>query len=324
MILNCETKNKLNIYKIFLLFLSFFLFLILILPIGFYKDKFDKNFDYINYENEIITERMKNESGWILTLNETKIINGLIRKLKPKNLLEIGVARGGSSILILNAIKDFPDSKLVSIDIREKFFGNKEKKTGFLVNEKFPELANKWTLFLGDWPYKFLPKLNLKFDFLFLDSAHVIPGEVMNLIEIFPFLEENAIIVLHDITWHFFPAYNTKFNIFDSKVMPSQIFLMSSLIGEKILWPEGTNSFINLGVVCLSKNQKKYYMDYFLLLMNIWQYLPTNEQLEGLRKFIIKYYDNKVLLRIFDFSVEKNIKFFKNLNENKFKCYKYE
>ena len=92
------------------------------------KSKFDKNFDYINYENEIITERIKNESGWLLALNDASIINGLIRKLKPKNLLEIGVARGGSSILILNAIKDFPDSRLVSIDIREQFFGNKEKK----------------------------------------------------------------------------------------------------------------------------------------------------------------------------------------------------
>lgn len=324
MILKYDTNNKLNIYKIFLLFLSCSLFFIFLLPFGVYKTKFDKNFDYINYENEIITERMKNESGWIMALNDASMINGLIRKLKPKNLLEIGVARGGSSILILNAIKDFPDSRLVSIDIREQFFGNMTKKTGYLVKEKFPELANKWTLFLGDWPYKFLPKLNLKFEFVFLDSAHVIPGEVMNLIEIFPFLEENAIIVLHDITWHFFPVYNTNFNIFDSKVMPSQIFLMSSLIGEKILLPEGTNSFINIGVVCLSKNQKKYFMNYFLLLMNIWQYLPTNEQLDGLRKFIIKYYDNKLFLRIFDFSVEKNIKFFQNLKENKYECYKHQ
>ena len=297
---------------------------IFILPFRVDKTKFDKNFDYINYENEIITERIKNESGWKLALNDALMINGLIRKLKPKNLLEIGVARGGSSILILNAIKDFPDSRLVSIDIREQFFGNREKKTGYLVKEKFPELANKWTLFLGDLPYKFLPKLNLKFDFLFLDSAHVIPGEVMNLIEIFPFLKENAIIVLHDITWHFFPVYKTIYNIFDSKVMPSQIFLMSSLIGEKILLPEGDNNFINIGVVCLSKNQKKYYLDYFLLLMNLWQYLPSNEQLYGLREYIKKYYDNKIFLRIFDFTVEKNKIFFKNLKENKYQCYKHD
>ena len=321
---NYETKNKLKIHKIILLFLCSSLFAIFIFLFRVDNAKFDKNFDYINYENEIITERIKNESGWILSLNDASMINGLIRKLKPKNLLEIGVARGGSSILILNAIKDFPDSRLVSIDIKEQFFGNRQKKTGYLVKEKFPELANKWTLFLGDLPYKFLPKLNLKFDFLFLDSAHVIPGEVMNLIEVLPFLQENAIIVLHDIIWHFFRAFKTNYNIFDSKVMPSQIFLISSLIGEKILLPEGDNSFINIGVVCLSKNQKKYYLNYFLLLMNIWQYLPTNEQLDGLREFIKKYYDNKIFLRIFDFTVEKNKIFFKNLKENKYKCYKHK
>ncbi len=41
--------------------------------------------------------------------------------------------------------------------------------------------------------------------------------------------------------------------------------------------------------------------------MNIWQYLPTNEQLDGLREFIKKYYDNRIFLRIFDYTVEKKI-----------------
>ena len=71
--------------------------------------KFDKNFDYIHYENDFITEKMKNDAGWHLTLDHAYLINGLIRKYKPKNRLEIGVARGGSAILILNAIKDIPN-----------------------------------------------------------------------------------------------------------------------------------------------------------------------------------------------------------------------
>ena len=74
------------------------------------------NFDYFNYENDIITQKIINESYWLLTLEHAYLINGLIRKHKPKNCLEIGVANGGSSILILNAIKDFPESILISID----------------------------------------------------------------------------------------------------------------------------------------------------------------------------------------------------------------
>ena len=49
------------------------------------------------------------------------------------------------------------------------------KQTGYRVKKYFPELANKWKLFTGDLPHKFLVKLNTKFDFLFLDTAHMAP-----------------------------------------------------------------------------------------------------------------------------------------------------
>ena len=76
---------------------------------------------------------MKKEAGWFLTLEHVDLINGLIRRYKPKHYLEIGVARSGSAIVILNAIKDIPDSSLVSIDINNYYFGNRTKKTGYLV-----------------------------------------------------------------------------------------------------------------------------------------------------------------------------------------------
>lgn len=64
---------------------------------------------------------MIKKSSWLMSLDVAYLINGLIRKHKPKNCLEIGVAKGGSSILILNAIKDLPDSRLVSIDLFTEF-----------------------------------------------------------------------------------------------------------------------------------------------------------------------------------------------------------
>jgi predicted O-methyltransferase YrrM len=135
--------------------------------------------------------------------NQSYFINVLIRKFKPKNCLEIGVANGGSSILILNAIKDIPDSCLISLDLNTKLFTDKSKKTGYRVNQYFPELTKNWKLFTGQQPHKFLIKLNMKFDFVFLDTAHYAPGEILNFIELLPFLNENAIFVLHDLLYHF-------------------------------------------------------------------------------------------------------------------------
>ena len=292
--------------------------MILILTFGnsFNNKIFDNNFDYVHYENEIITEKIMKDSDWLLELNHAYLINGLIRKHRPKNCLEIGVGNGGSSVLILNAIKDFSESSLVSIDLYT--WKNKTKKLGYIVEEKFPELTNKWKLFLGNMSSKILSKLNIKYDFLFLDSAHVTPGEYFNIIEALPFLKENAIIVLQYIVWHFYKILKTE--IQSTKLIhPTQINLMSTLIGKKILLKSNTNTLLNIGVVFLDKNQKKYYLNYFLLLLNVWSYMPTDKQLEELRKFIIKYYNNSLFLRIYDNAVDFNKRIFNKLNKEEIK-----
>ena len=292
--------------------------MIILLTFGnsFNNKIFDNNFDYVHYENDIITEKIIKDSDWLLELNHAYLINGLIRKHKPKSCLEIGVGNGGSSVLILNAIKDFSESSLVSIDLYT--WKNKTKKLGYIVEEKFPELTNKWKLFLGNMSSKILSKLNLKYDFLFLDSAHVTPGEYFNIIEVLPFLKENAIIVLHDIVWHFYKILKTDIQS-NQLIHPTQINLMSTLIGKKILLKSNTNTLLNIGAVFLDKNQKKYYLNYFLLLLNVWSYMPTDKQLEDLREFIIKYYNNSLFLRIYDNAVDFNKRIFKKLNKKEIK-----
>lgn len=262
---------------------------------------YDVNFDYSNFERNIITEKMIKNAEWQLTIEEVYFINGLIRKNKPKNCLEIGVASGGSSILILNAIKDFSNSFLVSLDLNTQNCKNHLLKTGYKM-DFFPELANKWSLYTGDLPSKFLDNLNKKFDFAFIDSAHESPGEILNLIEILPFLNEHAIIVVHDIFWHFNrkappPPKEIKFS-------PSCIYLMSILYGDKVLIKNKELS--NIGAVFLYKNQKNHYLDYFLLLNGFWEYMPTEEQINNIRKFIKKYYKNDLYLKLFDNSVYYN------------------
>ena len=49
----------------------------------------------------------------------------------------------------------------------------------------------------------------------------------------------------------------------------------------------------NIGAVFLYPNQKAHYLNYFLLLMNFWEYIPKDEQINDLRNFIKKYYKKK-------------------------------
>lgn len=264
------------------------------------KNNFDVNFRYDNYQNNLITDKMKQKAKWVLNINDAKFINGLIRKLKPQNCLEIGVAYGGSAILILNAIKDIKNSCLVSLDLYNIFLN---KKIGYRVNKYFPELAKNWKLFTGNQPHKFLVKLNMKFDFLFLDSIHVPPGEILNFIEALPFLNENAIVVIHDILWHLY---------IKNKIYPSNINLFPAIYGDKLLLRKEDGYIGNFGAVILYPNQKSHFLNYFLLLLNFWQYMPTDNQINDLRIFIKKYYNNSFYLRLFNIAVDKNKFYSKN------------
>lgn len=240
------------------------------------------------------------------------MINGIIRKLKPKNCLEIGVAEGGSAILILNALKDIKNSRLVSLDVSTKLYINQSLNTGYRVKEYFPELMNHWQLFTGEQPHIFLEKLNLTFDFLFLDTVHLTPGELINFIEALPFLKDKAIVVLHDIMFHL-PTnryYNPKF----VKYHPSQIFLMTSLIGEKILIREQDNNYDNIGAVFLYPNQKKHYLNYFLLLLTPWEYMPIEKHIKQLQIFIQKYYRDKIYIDLFNKAVQENVIYINQFN----------
>jgi hypothetical protein len=78
-------------------------------------------------------------------------------------------------ILLLNAIKDIQGSILISLDLSTQLRTKHSKKSGYKVNQYFPELAKKWKLFTGQQLHKFLIKLNMKFGFVFLDNAHSAP-----------------------------------------------------------------------------------------------------------------------------------------------------
>ena len=42
------------------------------------KLKYDSNIKYEDYDKEIITDRIKKNSGWIIGLNEAQFINGIL------------------------------------------------------------------------------------------------------------------------------------------------------------------------------------------------------------------------------------------------------
>ena len=98
---------------------------------------------------------------------------------------------------------------------------------------------------------------------------------------------------------HFWTVTNTK-------SYPSCISLIPALYGDKVLVYRRAEHISNMGVVFLYPNQEEHYLDYFLLLMNFWEYIPTDQQINDLRLFIQKYYKDNQYINIFDTAVREN------------------
>ena len=149
---------------------------------------------------------------------------------------------------------------------------------------------------------EYIEKIGNNIDMALIDTAHFEPGEILDFLIILPFLNENAIIIIHDIAnqitrsetrneWAPYIIYN---GIRGKKYLPS---------GKAILKQD-------IGAIKLESNQKRYYHDYFRLLGGQWQYFPKEIHINLFRNFFKKYYDEDCLI-MFEEAVSFNRKFVK-------------
>ena len=115
----------------------------------------------------------------LMDKTERYFLNGIIRSLKPKKILEVGVHNGGGSAIILNAISDIDGAKLYSMDYAVQSYTEKEKLTGFLVTEQFPQFMDKWQLFCGGDCSRYLENVGGDIDLLVLDTVHIHPSKFL-------------------------------------------------------------------------------------------------------------------------------------------------
>jgi predicted O-methyltransferase YrrM len=226
--------------------------------------------------------------------SEQRFLNDLILKFQPKKVLEIGIAAGSSSVILLNALQNTPNTKLISVDYATQYYRDPTKKSGFIV-DSYPRLKENWRLYTGGLISNFTTEIGGDIDFCFIDTMHSMPGEVMDFLAIFPSLKENATVVLHDTSLHTWGDW------------PDAIatgLLASALSGEKIVLKEFDNvffhhimkknvemTFSNIAAIVLDKNQKERIWDIFNLLTQRWSYMPTADDLNSFRSVLEKHYD---------------------------------
>jgi predicted O-methyltransferase YrrM len=92
-----------------------------------------------------------------------KIITGIIQKYKPRNILEVGTLYGYSAILMADTLNG-ANGKVITIEI-DKPIADIARK-----NISDADLTDKIDVIVGN-ALDVIPRLNSKFDLLFLDAA---------------------------------------------------------------------------------------------------------------------------------------------------------
>ena len=257
----------------------------------------------------------------IMEDSERRFINGLIRWYEPESILEIGVHRGGGTVNILNAISD-RDAELVSIDQAEICLATEwqpeswwgvEWGTKIMVGDNVARSgvrADKWRLITGREPSEALEELDLRFDFCVIDTDHRHPVESLNFLCVLPFLNDGAIVVLHDTTLYL--------NFAAEQCFANRI-LMMTVCADKLEPINSTLSFTgypNIVAFQVTPATRKYVRNVFDSLMLPWEEVSVNTA--GIGAFISRHYSSE-LASYYDQAVElqkrvKRITFLKQLD----------
>lgn len=216
--------------------------------------------------------------------NERYFLSGIIRAMKPKKILEAGVANGGGSAIILNAIRDIDGAELYSVDYTENSYRYPDKPSGFLVDEKFPELSDKWHMYRGGDVSRYIESVGGDIDLLMLDTVHTHPWETLNFLCVLPFMRNDSFTVLHDISIFANP---------DDRYALACRYLFASVVSDEKITPAPDDEdvrFANIGAFKVSEITRQYVNNLFETLIIPWNIQINDTDLDGISRIISRHY----------------------------------
>ena len=244
---------------------------------------------------------------------ESAFLCGALKTFRPKKILEIGVAAGGSTAIILQTLEEIGEPyEMHSIDLIPHFLfeGYTDKPTGFVATfakEKiFGQLHGTHKFHLGKILPYVIDAIGGGIDFVILDTMHILPGESLDFLAVLPYLTDNAVVVLHDISLH------QIVGMFQNSSDPTRNatgVLLSAVTAEKFLnfQPETEENLFrypNIAAFRINEQTAENIENVFLALTLRWSYFPS-EQLVIYRQHYRRFYSD-ALCEIFQDAIDMN------------------
>lgn len=143
---------------------------------------------------------------WVIgsmSVMDAAFLAGLVMAVRPRKVIEVGVATGWGSVNLLAALEraGCDNYDYIGIDLSERLFRDKTFATGQAVEEFASQAARaRYRLRIGRALTEIAPEIGAGIDFVFLDANHMHPWPTLELLALLPWLEPETWVSLHDIS----------------------------------------------------------------------------------------------------------------------------
>lgn len=255
------------------------------------------------YEKPLeIMDRLPQMANAEMSSWQSAYLCGLIKEKRPGKLVEIGVAAGGTTAIVLNCVAQLNiECEIYSLDISSEYYRDRAYATGFLAEYAKKQIKKqvKHSMLIGIAP-DYMDKVGKGIDFLILDTVHMLPGEILDFLICLPYLSEDAVVVLHDVAIHHF-AYSDMYS------WATQI-LLDAVVADKLPVFGADNEFgyPNIGAFRINGDTMKYIYDVFSTLILTWQYIPREGELQKYRSKLVEAGYPERCISVFDCACAMN------------------
>lgn len=220
---------------------------------------------------------------------ESAFLCGLIKKKRPHKIVEVGVAAGGTTAIILKCIELLDmqhECEMFSVDISERFYRGAGERSGYLADALLHQrgASFKHTFLLGKLLPEVIDQIGSDIDFVIFDTKHVMPGEILDFLSIYSYLKPGATVVLHDIA---LSHYNRP-----TLFAYSNQILLRCIVADKYFMYDESSPFRypNIGAFDINADTAQSISDIVHALTINWGYRPNPASLEIYCKHFERHY----------------------------------
>jgi cephalosporin hydroxylase len=140
-----------------------------------------------------------------ITDDDAHFLHNLVLELQPSVVVELGVASGCSSVVLLEALAQVSQNIssegiwLHSFDVMDHCYFDPSRPVGAAVAQLAPHLLAHWRLTIGDALQARQQLAGIDVPMAFIDANHLHPWATADLLALLPVLARGAWVALHDI-----------------------------------------------------------------------------------------------------------------------------